>query len=167
MIGWRTFVSRLRADRRFRLLLIAGISGVVLLLLSGVRPVERAAKTENTFSAQRQAEAALETRLEKLLSSVAGVGRAEVMVTLDRLEETVYAADSETRDSGGSEKTVTVRDGSGENGLSETRILPVVRGVAVICRGASGAGIRREVTQLVCAALGVGANRVYVTTMEE
>ena len=161
----RELLGRARREKRVFLPLLAGLAGLLLLFASGAREKTGAGAEPDALAAQRQAEAAIETRLEKLLSTVAGVGKAEVMVTLDRLERTVYAADAEAREGGGSEKTVTVKNGSGETGLPLYTELPQVRGVAVSCRGGGSASVRREVTELICAALGVTANRVRVSAM--
>ena len=88
-------------------------------------------------------------------------------MTLDSLEETVYAKDSESRGDAQSDLYVIVKQSGSEYGLSQKVVMPTVRGVAVSCTGAGSASVRQEVSGLVCAALGVSPNRVYISRMAE
>ena len=100
---WQTLTKRAAAlladeQKRTGLLVAAGLLGLVLLGVSSWLP----AKTEPTAEAAPQATAAstyeadLETRLQSLISNLAGAGETRVMVTLQCGEESIYAADTET-----------------------------------------------------------------------
>ena len=98
-----------------------------------------------------------------------GVGRVRVLVTVEGLERFVYAQDS--MEGGASERTeneyVIVEENGSETGLTLSVISPEVRGVAVSCEGGGSARVRQEVVNLVCAALGIGASRVYVSKLSK
>ncbi len=110
-------------------------------------------------------EAELESRLVKLLSSVEGVGKVKVMVTVECLQAASYAQDVSSCGDRTESEYVFVEENGEKTGLTLTVASPVVRGVAVSGEGGGSARVRQEVTGLVCAALGVGASRVYVSRL--
>lgn len=78
-----------------------------------------------------------EERLEEMCSSLEGVGSCRVMVTY-KSSESRYGASSER----------------------------VVESVAVVCKGAERAGVRRELTEMLSSLFGIGANRIHISKMK-
>ncbi len=81
----------------------------------------------------------MEDELEKLCSSVAGVGKCTVTVSFSAGAETVYK--------------------SGK--LTETKP-PKVLGVAVACRGADSVKVRQSLTELLTSLFDIPTNRVAI-----
>ena len=117
---WQTLTKRAAAlladeQKRTGLLVAAGLLGLVLLGVSSWLP----AKTEPAAEAAPQATAAsayeadLETRLQSLISNLAGAGETRVMVTLQCGEESIYAADTETSADGTAASKHVITGGSG------------------------------------------------------
>ena len=79
----------------------------------------------------------VEQSLEEMCSSLSGVGSCRVMVTY-KVTEGRY----------GSQGTKTVES------------------VAVICKGADKAGVRKELTDMLTALYGIGANRIHISKMK-
>lgn len=154
-------------------LFIAGALAILLLFISTLP----SGKEQSQQPAEDTAvmEAALERRLEELLSGISGVTSPDVMVTLDSTSERVFARDSksgssETQNtdssatSGDSESSVVlVGSGSGKDALEQSTILPKVRGVAVVCGGAEDPSIKEKVVNTVSGVLNISSSRVYVT----
>ena len=155
----------LRKDKKTALCAAAGGIGVLLLLISGgVKQKESGAAAWDQLCAER--EQALEKKAEKLLSSVSGVGKVRVVVTLERLDRYEYATNAESRgEAGGSDTHVIVSGNGRQDGLTQTVVMPAVRGVAVCCQGGGSPQVRREVCGLMCAAFGIPENRVYISPM--
>ena len=163
------------SDKRFRkAAVIIGAALILLIFLSTLSPAESksaAAPAEDTAILEEK----LEKRLETLLAEIDGVSSPNVMLTLDRTSETVYARDSrsgaasESDDSGSSENSdsessiVIVGSGSDKTALTERTVLPRVRGVAVICGGADNVLIKEKVVNTVASVLDISTSRVYVT----
>ena len=163
------------SDKRFRkAAVIIGAALILLIFLSTLSPAESksaAAPAEDTAILEEK----LEKRLETLLAEIDGVSSPTVMLTLDRTSETVYARDSrsgaasESDDSGSSENSdsessiVIVGSGSDKTALTESTVLPRVRGVAVICGGAENVLIKEKVVNTVASVLDISTSRVYVT----
>ncbi|MBQ8173830.1 MAG: hypothetical protein IJ009_00335 [Clostridia bacterium] len=139
------------------LVLILAAAGVVLLLLgSGTTPSSSTEKTTLTAETENYRRA-LESELITLCEKVTGAGKVSLLLTLDGSEEAVYAKDE--RQNGGSDYVVS----SGE-GLLLYHKHPTVLGVAVVCTGGGDPSVRAELTALLSAALGVGSNRIYITS---
>ena len=112
-----------------------------------------------------------EQKLTDKLSKIAGIGRVELMLSLDQTEESVYAVN--TRQTSGSDSrsresdVSVVSNGSyGETPVTVKRVLPVFRGAVVLCDGADDASVRLSVTQAVSTVCGIGADKVTVLKMK-
>lgn len=80
---------------------------------------------------------ALEAQLSEMCSSLAGVGSCRVMVTYKISE--------------------------GRYGSSGTK---TVESVAIVCKGADKAGVRKELTDMMSALFGIGTNRIHIAKMK-
>lgn len=124
----------------------------------------------------------LEERLEETLSRISGVGRVQVMITLEATEELVVEKDQQTQSSntteedsqGGSryvyqsdrsENTVYHSSGNNEPYVVKT-LMPEVSGVVVVAQGAGTGQISKEITDVVQALFGVEAHKVKVVKMD-
>lgn len=149
--------KNLLAGKRWLLLLLA--LAILLLLFGGSVGKERdqnesdAEITERTEAYRRE----LEERLASLCAEVEGAGRISVMITLDGTARAVYATD--TRGDGKSDYVL-----SGGKGLLLSHAYPDVVGVAIVCDGGGNALVTDKLTRLSAAALGIGTNRIYVST---
>ncbi len=100
----------------------------------------------------------LEEKIEELCRSVDGVGYARALVTLDTSEEYVYAKDTERN--GDFVKVNTVSPDGGGIGLYV--ISPKVRGVGIVCTHGDRPLVKKTVTDLISAALGIDTSRISV-----
>lgn len=180
--------------RAQQVMLIAGL-GLLLLILSRFdtpqsrdrEPVQNAgvqlplvSRPETTYEGE------LERRLEQWLSAMAGVGKVQVLVTLERTERYEYVVErteertvsEEPADSGGirvnrddrvTERPVLRRDDQGRNEapILVTTYSPQVRGVVVLAEGAYDPRIRLQIIKAVQTVLGLPAHRVEVLTKKE
>ena len=168
---WQAFSAKAKTalaqeTARTRLLVAAGLAGLVLLGASAWLPAKKqpaAAAPEQTQTAGDYA-SQLESRLQTLISQLSGAGSAQVMVTLQNGEENVYAADTETSADGAASRKHVLAGGAA---LVETVETPRVLGVAVLCRGGEDPAVQSRVTALVQALTGVGANHVTVAALAD
>lgn len=165
--------GKLISDKRFvKAAVIIGAAAILLIFISSLAPAadsEAAVPAENAAELEQQ----LEQRLEALLCEIDGVSSPRVMLTLEQTSQTVYARDSHASASqgaeGGSSQTssetevVIIGSGSDKSALTESTILPKVRGVAVICGGAENVLTREKVVNTVASVLNISTARVYVT----
>lgn len=128
----------LKGENGRRTIVIAGLLGMALILLSQFLPESQAVSAPETDYADL-----LEQRLVALVSSVDGVGECRVMVTLESGTEHVYTA-----------QTALVAE-----------VYPTVRGVVVVCEGGDQPAICDRVIEVVTTALNVSKRRVCVTKL--
>lgn len=182
-------------------LIVLVLLGVLLFIISlPTKPAETSKKTnagieshnvsQNTTEVgglyktqQEEYVEALEEKLKKTLSDMAGVGKVSVMITLKASEELVLEKDESVNrsntneeDSEGGKRIVTELE-TGENTVYSTvgsesepyvikTLLPTVEGVVVVAEGAGIGNVNRDITEIVKALFGVEAHKVRVVKME-
>lgn len=157
------------------LMLIAGV--LLLLFCTGKSEKEKEpglTQPEETVYAGDY-ETKLEERLISIISTMDGVGRVEVMVTLNCGSEDIYLRDSdsdESVDKDGKSSSqrkneyVIIDDGDKEKGIVIRVAEPEIRGVAVVCDGGGNESVKQRITEAVTALLGVSSARVSVSPMK-
>ena len=161
-----------------KLLLILGISGMVLILLSSFIP-SSSKKIQNTDQSTIDAETyrkAVEKNVSDIVCGITGDKNPTVVVTLESGVRYTYAdsKESDTSASTGKESeenrkatkqsyiTVRTSDG-GEKPLIVTEIMPEIRGVAIVCALGDSSPIAEKIQNAVTAALDITSQRVYVS----
>ncbi len=173
-----------KGDKKIRIIVTIGILGIALILLSEVFTPKN--KTTNEVSSPESSLSVSNEKLEQqvyaLVTSIDGVGRAKVMVTLDTSVEYVYAKEQKsdtdvTRDiaEDGNAKTsqkdkteenyIFVDGSAGKQALLTTEKAPRVKGVVVVCEGGDDKLVQSRIIDAVTTAFDIGANRVCVTKM--
>ncbi|MBQ6067798.1 MAG: hypothetical protein IJK89_13390 [Clostridia bacterium] len=159
--------GRPAGEKKPLLILGIGLVGMLCLLLSGGgSKTEKKDAPPDTAGAQET----VTKQLEALLRTVDGVGKVKVYVTVERLQANVYAVNTEQSSEPDraerNEKYVLTETGNDTEGLVLYTVTPQIRGVAVSCEGGGSGVVRQEVTKLISAALGISANRIWVTKMQ-
>ena len=181
---WKKAVSIFNTDKKIKGIVLIGMIGILLILLSEILP--QSTKTpqdavsvsidNETFCRQT------EEKIYNLVSSIQGVGEAQVWVTLESGAEYVYLQEeirnTDTTKDYNSEgvKTLREKDNSeqkyilvNKNGeeqpLLQKQLEPTVQGVVIVCEGAGSAQVNEQVVNAVTCALGISSNRVYVAQL--
>lgn len=168
----KAFFSHLKNGK---LILIFGIAGILLLLLSGISATDEkeiSSGGEFDITAYQQQ---LEKEIEKLVRDITSC-RATVVITLDsdikynyadetKLSDSTRQADTATDKSTDSEKNrVIITDSSGnQNALIVNRELPQIRGVAVVYDGANNSQTNEKIKNCLMATLSVTSKRIYIS----
>lgn len=110
----------------------------------------------------------LENKLSNVLSKVSGVGKVEVIITLESGFTYEYATDTETKTmvSGGTETTVTTETVilvSNEPVIVK-EIYPKIKGVVVVADGAKDVSVRLNILTAVETVLEVDRNNITILT---
>ena len=148
------------------LLMLLGILGMVLILISSFVPSgETAAPAES-----EDPTAAIEARLSALISQIDGAGRTEVMVTLQDTGSTRYLSESDETEEWAegllqrketSQQYVT----SGGGAVEVASLTPAVEGVAVVCEGGGSAQVQNDIYEVLYALYGLSSSHVTVEKM--
>lgn len=164
---------QLKGERGVRLVVILGVVGLGLILLSGFLPssdektAEESVQTEdNTAMELNQYCDQMESRLVAILEQVEGVGECQVMLTANSTAETVYVQDEEDdfddSRTQSQRKCVIVSDSAGERALVQQIVSPQISGVIVVCSGATSSVVQERVSNAVRAVLDIPASRICV-----
>lgn len=144
-------------NKNNKYILIIFIIGIVLMLISGRGNEQKTEK--NVYEGE-------EKRLERIISDIKGVGKVSVMITYQSGagKELAYETRSNRaeRDSNITEnidKQAVVTSGEP---VVLRELYPEVKGVIVTASGAGDARIRADISEAVCAALGVAAHKVCI-----
>ena len=157
----RRLLSRLSGRRKLCLILLSGLLGILLLLFSRCGS-EKSAKAETGENAEITAaelslyEKKLKKELEALCETADGVSDVTVTLSFSAGYTGHYLTD---------EKGAPICTGTGS---SRTPVLlsvspPAVSGGGIVCRGGDNPFVVKTLTKLVSTALGISANRVFIT----
>jgi len=147
--------------KKYKLILLIALVGVVLMLIpigsdSG-EETGTVVKIESAFSLEEY-----ESELESILSSVQGVGKVKVMLTLKTGEETVYAID----ESASYNKIVLKGSGQTSEPVVVKIISPVFEGAVIVCEGGANSLVAFRVTEAVEALTGLKSDKISVVPMK-
>ncbi len=167
-IDW--LCKKTKLDKKTVLILLMGIAGIILLIVSGFIPDKKeddeAVKAqENTVTCEDYAEE-IGVELESLISSIKGAGETKVMVTLECTDENEYLMQEKKDEVKYENEVVVIETGDGESTVLLKVTRPRIRGVAVVCRGGDSPGVRQSIIDTVTAVLDISAARVSIATMK-
>lgn len=160
--------SLVKDEKKLRILVFCGLALIAILFLTSLLPDNKKQTTapETAVSMDDDA-AALEARVLHIVQSIEGVGRVQVMVTLESGSQTVYQSDVK-RQTGEAkedlqEEVVLVDGQSGSRqALVQTEKPPAVQGIVVVCDGADDIQVQSRVTEALTTAFGISSARVAV-----
>lgn len=117
----------------------------------------------------------LELRLKTILEAMDGVGRTQVLLTVESKGETEYAYDrteSRTQSENGDSQSrqqelVTLSESGGQVPVPLRSSAPVYRGAVVVCEGGDRAAVRLAVTRVVQSLTGISADRIVISKMKQ
>lgn len=180
-----------------RMLILVGAVGIFFMLIQSYLPFKRietvdqppdnAQVTEEVFrsgsslsdSPFASIESTLEERLKEMLEKMVGVGRVDVMITVESTEEKVVernmntsenTTDETDRNGGKRHITTVTSDGQvvlyqatdGQQPLITKVINPRIRGVLIVAEGAEDASVRKLIIQAVEKGMNVVPTRISV-----
>ena len=143
-------------------IIIGAVIGILLLLIGSFGGKKESTALSETDEIEAYCRY-LEEQAVRLCESVNGVSNVTVALTLEGGFEQVYAADKTINGSGQSTQYVKLGSGSAAELCAVSVASPKVAGIGVTCTGGRDGSLRAELTALLSAAFGVGANKIYIT----
>ncbi|MDE6729510.1 MAG: hypothetical protein K2J71_01880 [Oscillospiraceae bacterium] len=164
---WNKYKASFKKDILVHILVILGLFGMFCILCSSCFEKEEEKKPENLQESENSGEIEnisqesyrlqLQQQLAEMLSNMSGVGKAEVLVTIQGSEAYHYAQEENSR-------YVTV-GGSQKEALVESISHPEITGVVVACEGGARSTVQETVYQAVSVACGLHTTQIYVTQL--
>ena len=154
---------------KYKLPLLVLTVGIVLMLL----PLRsQGAQTEEIVPTVRFSLTETEMEMEEMLSHIAGVGRADVMLTLKSGSALQLAQDKDysERDSEKKEDSQVVklnRGGGTQEVIVTHESAPTYLGAVVVCDGADNASVCLAVTEAVSVLTGLSSDKIRVAKWNE
>ncbi len=140
---------------KYRWAVLILMVGVVLMLIPASSE-EPQPQLMTTAPAEKET---VGEQLQTILGQIKGVGKVQVLLTVDTGANTVYQTDGD--------KTVIVTGADRtQNGLVERVESPVFRGAVIVCQGADSPTVRLSVVEAVSAVTGLGTDRITVVKMK-
>ena len=163
----------LKNDRkRVRLLVFIGFLAIALLFLSGIGKTNKSdTPAESESINYTEYTEMLENRLTTVISSIDGVGKCRVMITLENTSESVYAVNRDSRldnsVSDTNDEYVIYDSDKGKRPVLIKEYFPKVQGVTVVCSGGDNSLVREKIISAVTALFNIPSNRVSVSRINE
>lgn len=163
-------------QRRSKILIALGILGVLLIMISDMLPEKKAnvpASSEKAVQSEEGTDSyriSTQLQLKQLLQQIDGVGRCDVMLTLEGTTEYVYAENiSRYTDSGGGktsdkyDNSIVFAEKDGDkHALVKKVIKPQISGVVVVCEGGGDIRVKERVIKAVSTVLDISSAKVCV-----
>ena len=184
-MGFKIDPKKLFTKDKLPLILLFGI--LIAIISIPVKKSENNIKDETDFSTKEISNedyvTDLEQRLEEILESTEGVGKAKVMITvMDNGKEVLYSqwdiskSSITENDSNGSSvikeesneiESVLYTEEDGVNiPYVQKEEMPRIQGVVIIAQGAGKADITAEISEAASTLLGIPINKIKVLKME-
>lgn len=144
-------------NKKTEILVITGVlCAVLLIILAGCEGDKN--QKENKYLDITSYENRLQKRMIEIIDRINGVSDVNVMLTTDCSAEKVYAVNTQTSEKNTKNEYI-LSDGTG---IPVKEIYPVIRGVAVVCKGGDDPFIQNKIIELVTSVFGISSNRVFV-----
>lgn len=157
--------EKIMKDKKALFIVALAIAGMLLILFSDDSKDIKELSVSETASEFREN---YEEELEKLISKIEGAGRVSVMITYESGEESVFASDKEESFRNGEQKIkndyIIVDGEKGETGLKIKSIYPEIKGVAVVCSGASDPVIKERIVSVVSALFDISTKNISIVS---
>ena len=160
-------INKIKKDKKAVLIIAFALAGMLLILFSdsGKSDYQPVKNDNRTATAE-----VYENKLQNLISKIEGVGKVSVMITYESGEESVFAGNKEESYRNGEQKIkneyIIVDGDNGETGLKVKSVYPKIKGVAVVCTGASDPIARERIITVVSALFDISTKNISVVSAE-
>ena len=178
------FKGFVELDKKTKLLLLIGLLGVILIVASEFfsnsdkeKGIENNCISEQNISEDETEiyKQQIQKELMEILNKIEGVGKCEVMITVEGTTEYVYAenlndyTDNDgTKQSNKHENNIVMIEENGEKkALVKKIIKPKINGVVVVCEGGDDVRIKERVLKAASTALNISTGKICVESKTE
>jgi stage III sporulation protein AG len=167
----------------YKYLILISFVGIFLIFISTTKKREKPNKTKvekTNFQNSEEYATHLENKLNKIISKIKGVGRSEVLVTLENGFENIYANSEKTATNSNenfsgkmstrndSQKDIAMKDTKeGKQPVVITQKEPKIKGVLIVCEGANDGLVVEQIHDAVLRSFNIKANQLSVVKRTE
>ena len=163
----KEYLEKLKFDKK-KIIILIGFIGIALILLSEVVPQE-SSKSQNTDVQTDYSEyvSSLEEKTADLISSIDGVGKCKVMITLEQSDENIFAKNTDESTNSGyyykKSEYVLYEDNNNDTPVLVKQYFPKVKGVAVVCTGGDDVVVKEKVISSISSLFGISGTKISVS----
>ena len=158
-----------KSDKKMKLLIAFALIGVFIIMLSELLPTASVKKSADNFSYEEYVEA-LESQTKSIVESIDGVGKCNVMLTLNCSSEYIYArnSDDNKNESSYSEtrEYVLYKGENGETPVLIKELYPRVEGAAVVCSGGDNIAVKEDVINCLSSLFDIPSSKISVSKLK-
>jgi stage III sporulation protein AG len=152
--------------KRYKVVLVVLFTGIILLLLPDGDAESKNVINSSEYTTNFDLDE-IESRMEKILSNIEGVGNLSLMLTVNEDFENIFAANREYREGENNieerlEIITVSKEGGNEEPVLERRKYPSFQGALVVCDGGDDPEVKLLITKAVAALTGLGTDRISV-----
>ncbi|MBE6849132.1 MAG: hypothetical protein E7502_04400 [Ruminococcus sp.] len=169
---FHSILQKIRRIDPVHAIVLLGILGMGCILLSSVLSTDVPQDAAPLMQTETETPEAYRLRMQEdltaMLSGMAGVGRVQVLVTVQGSEEFHYAREGDSLVSDAqvrNRSTYVTIGGSGGEALVESVTHPPITGVVVACEGGERSTVKEAVYNAVSVACGISTANIYVTRL--
>ena len=166
----KTVYTKIKSIKHFHIYLVGAVAVLAVCIYLATIPKtnkttqqEQIDNNRTEFSTSAEYVEYLENKLENVITSLKGVGQAEVVITLEKGFEYIYQTEEETRTtSNGTSVTsssVVLVDGKP---IMLKEIYPVVNGIVVIAEGSDEVGVRLDIISIIQTVIDVDTAQIKI-----
>ena len=155
--------------QKYKYVLIIVSAGILLMMIPGKSNSK--ASPDSNHALQTQVNDTVCDNLEGILKNIDGAGKVQVMLTVEKGEQTYYQSNIDHSESETSvnvkEDTIIIADNDNdEHGLVNRIDPPRYLGAIILAQGADKPSVRLAIIDAVSKATGLGADRICVLKMK-
>ncbi|MBO5394392.1 MAG: hypothetical protein J6A28_00610 [Clostridia bacterium] len=161
--------QRVKEIKNFQIYLVVGMiliaAGAYFLSLpkQDVNKQETIDNNRTEFASSAEYVDYLENKLENVITSLKGVGQAEVVITLEKGFEYIYQTEEETRTTSNgtsvTSSTIVLIDGKP---IVLKEIYPVICGIVVVAEGSGDVAVRMNIINVIQTVIDVETSQIKI-----
>ena len=168
---FRILFERIKKVKHFEIYIAVGLAIIIAVIyFSFLKAPSQNKDTNNkidnvssNFSSSGEYIDYLENKLENVITLVKGAGNVEVVVTLEKGFEYVYATEEETRTTANG-TTITTSNIVMVNGkpVIKEEIYPVVQGIVIVASGANNVSVKMDILSRVQTVIEIENSKINI-----
>ena len=168
---FKELFQRIKKIKHIEIYLAVGVAAIMVLIYlfaSAPKADENKQLTNNdnivaNFSSSQEYVNYLENKLATVLTEVKGAGEVNVVITLEKGFEYIYATEEETHttSNGTTVTTSTIEMVNGQPVLKE-EIYPVIKGIVVISSGANDVSVKMDMLSVIQTVIDVSSSKINI-----
>lgn len=153
-----------------QLIIIIGIIGVMLIVLSELVSSPSNQKIDENEIDYQEYISMLESKTQDIISSINGVGKCKVMITLEQTNENIFAknTDESTQNGHNSKKSeyVLYENENNDEPILIKQYFPKVYGVVVVCQGGDDDATKEAVISSISSLYDIPYSKISVSKLK-